>query len=130
MDLDRRNFCLLLPAVGAACITQAAQASSLDCNRQEQLLLRFDHRADLAVLGAACVEDRPELRRLRAAAIYRTLARWVGIPSGQPADVFSALPTRIATDFEQGAVENLRGWQISHTEFLLAVLAASRVGAA
>ena len=89
-----------------------------------RLIQHFDHRDDLATVGEALLVDRQALRDFDAECIYRALAQWVGAPTGHAGEILAALPERIAADFECGAMESVDGWQLSHTEVLLAVLAA------
>jgi hypothetical protein len=124
--MSRRHLLALLcvpaslPAAADVRVTMAAPGplSPWDC-----LILQFDHRDDLAAVGAACLHARPVLRSFEAAVIYRALAHRVGAPTECFGKVFLALPAQIATDYESGAMENVGGWQLSHTEVLLAVLA-------
>ncbi len=87
------------------------------------LILHFGHRDDLAAVGEACLRTRPSLRSSEAEGVYRALAHRVGAPTGHSAKILAALPAQIAADFECGAMESVDGWQLSHTEVLLAVLA-------
>lgn len=89
-----------------------------------RLILHFDHHNDLATVGEACLRNRPTLRSSDAEGIYQALVHRLGAPTGRSAKILAALPARIADDFERGEVESVDGWQLSHTEVLLAVLAA------
>ena len=88
------------------------------------LILHFDHRVDLAAIGKVCLRRRPTLLGSDAEGIYRALAQWIGVPTGKSEEILAALPARITADFEYGAMESVEGWQLSHTEVLLAVLAS------
>lgn len=89
-----------------------------------RLVLLLDHRNDLAKVGKACLSTWPALERCSAERVCRALAQWTGTPPGSPERILAALPEQVISDFESGAIESVGGWQISHTEILLAVLAS------
>jgi hypothetical protein len=125
--ISRRHLLILL---GAPVVLHAAPGPQVAATIPGlvppwvRLILHFDHRDDLATIGEACLCSRLMLRDSDAERIYQTLAQWVGAPSGHPGEILAALPERIAADFECGAMESVDGWQLSHTEALLAILAS------
>jgi len=123
----------LLTLLGAPVVLHAAPGPQMAATIPDpvppwvRLVLHFDHRDDLATVGEACLCNRLTLRDSDAERIYRALVQWVGAPTGHPREILAALPERIAADFECGAMESVDGWQLSHTEALLAILASKNV---
>jgi hypothetical protein len=125
--MSRRHLLALLCAPAVAHAAPDAQLAVQDPGPLPpwiRLILNFDHRVDLAAIGEACLRQRPALLGSDAEGIYRALARWVAAPTSHSEEILAALPARITADFECGAMESVDGWQLSHTEVLLAVLAS------
>jgi hypothetical protein len=124
---SRRHLLALLCAPATLLAAADAPAALMTSGPRPpwvRLIMHFNHQNDLTAIGEACLRARPTLCSSDAEGIYRALVHWVGAPTGRSATVLAALQARIADDFEHGKVESVGGWQLSHTEVLLAVLAA------
>ena len=124
----RRSFLTLVWLAGVSITVTFPRLSNGDY--RDCLLRHFSSRADLAALGSAFLAERPNLRQFETAVFYQALAHRVGVSSERPHEILLSIPAAVANDFECGATENIRGWEVSRTEFLLALLAASHPEAA
>lgn len=121
--IHRRSFLSLVCLAGVSIKATLPILSIGDYG--EWLLRHFPNRAHWAALGAAFLAERPHLGQFERAVLYQELAHRVGVSSERPNDILLSIPAAVATDFEFETTVNIRGWEVSHTEFLLALLAAN-----